>query len=75
MSEAREILARLVALKDGPRDDQYQAVKEAAWADARALLALEPCGNCGAAKRPGEHHSALGFGMCQLARASEGGES
>jgi len=32
-------LAHLVALKDGPRDDNYRASKEFAWADARAVLA------------------------------------
>ena len=71
MSEAREILARLVALKDGPRDEQYRAAKEAAWADARALLALDVCGNCGCAKRPEMRHSAMSFGMCQLVPAGE----
>ena len=66
MSEARDILARLVALKDGPRDENYRSAKEAAWADARALLALEVCGNCGATKRPGEQHIAMTLGMCRI---------
>lgn len=71
MSEAREILARLVALKDGPRDEHYRAAKKEAWADARALLDLDVCGNCGCAKRPGMRHSAMSFGMCQLVAYGE----
>ncbi len=34
-----EVLARLVELKDGPRDDHYRESKDRAWAHARAALA------------------------------------
>jgi hypothetical protein len=34
----RAALERLVALKDGPRDDEYRAGKDAAWQSARDLL-------------------------------------
>lgn len=36
---AREALAELVRLKDGPRDEAYAAAKEAAWEAARKALA------------------------------------
>lgn len=35
----REALTALVALKDGPRDDNYRAAKDGAWTEARAALA------------------------------------
>lgn len=35
----RTALARLVQLKDGPRDEHYRATKDAAWQDAREALA------------------------------------
>lgn len=34
----REVLAELVRLKDGPRDDAYRAAKDAAWDAARDAL-------------------------------------
>ena len=38
----REALEKLVALKDGPRDDTYRAEKDATWQAARDALAAEP---------------------------------
>lgn len=38
LDAARAALAVLVALKDGPRDDTYEAAKEAAWQAARDAL-------------------------------------
>jgi hypothetical protein len=35
----REVLAELVRLKDGPRDDAYRAAKDDAWQAARDVLA------------------------------------
>lgn len=37
-AQVREVLAELVRLKDGARDDTYRAVKDAAWARAREVL-------------------------------------
>lgn len=39
-STYRTVLARLVALKDGPRDAAYERDKPAAWQAARDALAL-----------------------------------
>lgn len=36
---ALDALAKLVCLKDGPRDDAYRAAKDAAWDEARSVLA------------------------------------
>lgn len=38
LEEAREALALLVELKDGPRDDHYRAMKDRAWHRARVAL-------------------------------------
>jgi hypothetical protein len=37
----RQALARLVALKDGPRDEDYERCKPLAWEQARAALSRE----------------------------------
>jgi hypothetical protein len=39
LAATREALAELVRLKDGPRDAEYDLLKPAAWAAARAVLA------------------------------------
>ena len=38
MTDAEAALAELVRLKDGPRDEAYERDKQAAWAQARAVL-------------------------------------
>lgn len=38
LEDAREALALLVELKDGPRDDHYRAMKDRAWHRAREAL-------------------------------------
>lgn len=37
----RQVLAELVRLKDGPRDDAYRSTNDAAWQRARDLLSEE----------------------------------
>jgi hypothetical protein len=47
------VLAELVALKDGPRDDRYRSNKDAAWGRARhALAAVAVCDRYRASREP-----------------------
>jgi hypothetical protein len=56
----RQALARLVQLKDGPRDDNYRATKDAAWQAAReALAGSTKCHRCGGLNGPENTYTRL----------------